>query len=205
MRRKVCALMMIPALLLTGCGKKSDGERAEELLTEVRGEYLEAAVCTGQAAITADYGQRVYTYDLTFSWQREGETVLTITGPENVAGTVARIAEGETVLEYDGVMVETGPLDAAGLSPIDAVPAILTCLREGFLAECVLEDWDGETRLHLISRDPNAEPGTGTETDLWLDRESLAIVRAELSDGGFTVLRCDCAGFVMTLPESGET
>ena len=52
-------IMMIPALLLTGCGKKSDGERAEELLTEVRGEYLEAAVCTGQAAITANYGQQI--------------------------------------------------------------------------------------------------------------------------------------------------
>ena len=142
MRRKVCALMMIPALLLTGCGKKSDGERAEELLTEVRGEYLEAAVCTGQAAITADYGQRVYTYDLTFSWQREGETVLTITSPENVAGTVARITEGETVLEYDGVMVETGPLDADGLTPMGAVPALLACVREGYLAECNLEDWD---------------------------------------------------------------
>ncbi len=205
MRKRLCALMMTLILPLTACGGAGEENEAETLLQQARSRYLEMTACQGHMDMTADYGQRVYTYGVDFSWEKEGETLLTITAPENVAGAVARIARGETAMEYDGVMLETGPLDAAGLSPIDAVPAILTCLREGFLAECVLEDWDGETRLHLISRDPNAEPGTGTETDLWLDRESLAIVRAELSDGGFTVLRCDCAGFVMTLPESGET
>ena len=197
MRRKVCALMMIPALLLTGCGKKSDGERAEELLTEVRGEYLEAAVCTGQAAITADYGQRVYTYDLTFSWQREGETVLTITSPENVAVAVARIAEGETVLEYDGVMVETGPLDADGLTPMGAVPALLACVREGYLAECILEDWDGEERLHITSRETEKSPGQGVETQLWFDAATHMLLRGEISQEGTTVLQCDITGFAM--------
>lgn len=37
-----------------------------------------------------------------------GETVLTITAPENIAGVTARILEGETALEYDGMRVETG-------------------------------------------------------------------------------------------------
>lgn len=205
MRKRLCALMMTLILPLAACGGAGEGNEAETMLLQARSRYLEMTACQGHMDMTADYGQRVYTYGVDFSWEKEGETLLTLTAPESVAGAAAHIAKGETALEYDGVMLETGPLDTAGLSPIDAVPAILACLREGFLAECVLEDWDGETRLHLVSRDPNAEPGAGVETDLWLNGESLDLVRAEFSDGGFTVLRCDCAGFVMTLPESGET
>lgn len=204
MRRRLCALMMTLILPLTACGASEENE-AEKLLQEARGRYLEMTACTGHMEMTADYGRRVYDYGVDFSWEKEGDTTLTLTAPENVAGTVARIAKGETALEYNGTMLETGPLSTSGLSPIDAIPAILTCLREGFLAECVLEDWDGTQLLHLNSRDPELEPGQGIETDLWLDAGTLALMRAELSEEGFTVLQCVCSGFTMALPEGGET
>ncbi len=204
MRGRLCALMMILVLPLAACGAAEENE-AETLLQEARGRYLEMTACTGHMEMTADYGQRVYDYGVDFSWEKEGETLLTLTAPESVAGTVARIAKGETTLEYDGTILETGPLSNTGLSPVDAVPAILTCLREGFLAECVLEDWEGVRLLRLSSRDPELEPGQGVETELWLDAGTLALTRAELRDEGFTVLRCECSGFAMTLPQSGET
>ncbi len=202
MRKRLCALMMTLILPLAACGGTGAGNEAEELLQQARSRYLEMTACQGHIDMTADYGQRVYTYGVDFTWAKEGETVLTLTAPENVAGTTARIAKGETALEYDGVMLETGALDTTGLSPIDALPAILTTLREGFLAECVLEDGEEGRQLHLISRDPNAQPGEGAETELWLAPESFSLLRAELRSGGFTVLQCDCSGFAMTLPET---
>ncbi len=123
MRRTLCALMIPLVLLLSACGGK--GSEAEELLQKIRGSYLEMTACSGHMDLTADYGQRVYTFGVDFTWEREGESVLTLTAPENVAGTTARIARGETVLEYDGVSVETGPLDSAGLTPMDVLPALL--------------------------------------------------------------------------------
>ena len=203
MRKELCALMMTLILPLTAC-RAAEANEAEKLLQEARGRYLEMTACTGHMEMRADYGARVYDYGVDLSWEKEGETVLTLTAPENVAGTRAHIVKGETALEYDGVMLETGPLSSTGLSPVDAVPAILTCLREGFLAECVLEDWEEGQRLHLSSRDAELEPGQGVETELWLDAGTLALVRAELREGGLTVLQCECSGFAMTLPESGE-
>ena len=201
MRKRLCALMMILVLPLSACGGKDGGNEAEKMLAEIRGKYLEMTACSGHADMTADYGQRVYTFGVDFSWQREGETLLTITAPEMVAGTTARIAAGETVLEYGGVMMETGPLDTAGHAPVDAIPALLSYAREGFAAECVLEGTEGEARkLHVICRDPENEPGVGAEAGLWFESGSGNLLRGEISDDGITVLQCEITGFSMILP-----
>lgn len=197
MRKEPCALMMTLVLLLSACGGKGGG-RTDELVQKLRGAYLSMESCTAHVELTADYGQRVFQYGMELSWQREGETVLTLTSPENVAGTSAVIRAGETALEYEGVMVETGPLDAAGLSPIDAVPALLSYAREGFVAESVLEEQDGARRFHITCRDPEKEPGTGREGELWFDPESFALLRGEISQEGRTVIQCGFTNFSMT-------
>jgi len=184
---------MIPlVLLLSACGGKAN--EAEELVQTLRGKYLEMTACTGHMDLTADYGARVYTFGVDFSWARDGETVLTLTAPENVAGTTARIAKGQTVLEYDGVSVETGPLNADGLTPMDVLPALLADIREGYLAECVLE---GETarRLHVTCRDPDNDPGQGVESQLWFDPVSLCLLSGEISQDGTTVIQCTFTAF----------
>ena len=73
--------------------------------------------------LTADYGQRVYGYTVDFSETEKDGLSMVITAPENVAGVTARIADGQTALEYDGLQLETGPLNSYGLSPMDALPA----------------------------------------------------------------------------------
>lgn len=200
MRKRLCALMMTLVLTLTACGGTRGGSEAETLLTETRTRYIEMTACSGHMDLTADYGERVYTYGVDFTWEKEGETLLTLTSPENVAGTTARIVKGETALEYDGVMMATGPLDSAGLTPIDAVPALLAYTREGFMAEYGLEDWDGEQRLHATCRDPENDPGAGVEAQLWFDPSTGALLRGEISEGGSTVIQCDFTGFAMAGP-----
>lgn len=200
MRGRLCALTMTLALLLTACGGEGENEAEEKMLT-ARSRYLEMTACSGHMDLEADYGERVYSYGVDFTWAKEGDTVLTLTAPENVAGAAARISRGETALEFSGTVLETGPLDAAGLTPIDALPALLTYAREGFLSECVLEDWDGLALLHVTCRDPEGVPGEGQEAQLWFVPETSALYQAELSEDGAVILRCRFSGFSMTLPE----
>lgn len=128
---------------------------------------------------------------------------MTVTTPENIAGITARIQNGKTALEYDGIRVETGELNAQGLSPMDALPALLTGVREGFLAECCLETTeDGTEILHTVSRDPNAKPGSGMELQFWFHAETHALLRGEISQDGFTVIQCVFHEFTMTLPQA---
>lgn len=192
---------MILALLLalSACGG-AEGSPAEQLALELRGAYLGLEGCTASLEVTADYGQRVYRYAMDLSWQREGETVITLTAPQEVAGVTARLREGESALEYDGVRVETGPLDTQGLSPLEAPPLLLETLRTGFLAECVLEDRDGTEVLHLTSRDPERAPGDGRELQLWLDAATGVLLRGEIAWEGETVIQCDVTAFSGAAP-----
>lgn len=210
MRKGLCArtiTLVLTAFLavLTACqGGGENTNKAETLARNIRTKYLESAACSGHWDLTADYGQRIYTYGIDWTWDRDAETRLTITDPENVAGTAAHIAKGETSLEYDGVILETGPLEEAGLAPMDAIPSFLTCAREGFLAECVLEDWDGVSQLHVTCRDPEKQPGQGIETQLWFEPDTAALLRGEISSDGVTVIQADCSGFAMTEASSQQ-
>ena len=190
---------MILALLLalSACGGGAEGSQAEQLALELRGAYLALEGCTASIEVTADYGQRVYQYAMDLSWQREGETVLTVTAPENVAGVTARILEGETALEYDGMRVETGPLDDSGMSPVDAVPVLLDYAEGGFIAACGMETLEEQEVLRVDCREPEAAAGTGRECSLWFDPSTHALLRGELSQDGFTVIQCVFTEFQM--------
>ena len=189
--------MIALLLVLTACGSGQGGSQAEQLALDIRGTYLGLAACTASMQVTADYGQRVYQYGVDLAWEREGATVLTLTAPQEVAGVTARLEEGQTALEYDGVRVETGALDQEGMSPIDALPTLLQAAREGFLAECILEDLDGARALHVTSRDPEQQPGHGREIQLWFDAATGALLRGEIAQDGYTVIQCVFSSFTM--------
>ena len=124
MRRSllICVLMM--TLSLSACGGGGGGSEAEELALTIRGEYLAMTSCAAQAVVTADYGQRVYRYELSAAVNGE-EALFTLTAPETVADLTARIEEDEGWLEYDGAILETGELAPGGLTPMGAIPALL--------------------------------------------------------------------------------
>ena len=179
------------ALLLAGCGRLEVSE-AEQLALEIRGEYLELERCSASLEITADYGQRVYQFKMDAQVQGE-DAVLTLTAPETVAGLTARWAGEAGTLEYDGVAVETGSLDPEGLDPVSAFPVLLEAARSGYLTACALEE-DGAV-LRVDCGDPAGTPGQGTETTLWVDGETGALLRGEIRVDGFRVIGCTCTAF----------
>lgn len=178
--------MILLLLALSACGSRTKNE--DQMALEFRNHYLEMQTIEGSAAICADYGERVYDYEIDFSWRDDGETVLTLTAPEEVAGMTARIAGGESYLLFDGEQLETGPLSPDGLSPIDCIPALLHYIFSGYIAECGRETLDGLECLRVQYRQPEAQRGSGLEALLWFALPDGALHRAELQQDGFTVL-----------------
>jgi len=191
--RKVFSLFALMTLLLplTGCFGGGEGQKALDTALTIRGEYLALTDFSTQAQLRADYGQRVYEYTLDVAAD-ETEMVLTIAAPELVAGTTARIRAGETFLEYDGVCVETGPLNEDGLTPISAVPALLDAVRSAYINACCFED-SGLLRCDCGS--PDLPPGTGTEYVLWFHPDTHELVRGEISTEGFRCIECTFSPF----------
>ena len=192
--KKFCTRMIPLLLCLCVCG--CVGEQGDNDLTlQLRADFLSRTGCAGTMDLTADYGQRVYEYTVDFSETEEDGLSMVITAPEEVAGITARITDGQTALEYDGLQLETGPLNSDGLSPMDALSAFFTAMESGYMAETGSEML-GETEVLRIScRDPELDPGQGLETVLWFDKAQKTLLRGEVRSDGSTVIQCEFSAF----------
>ena len=123
---------------------------------------------------------------------------MVITAPQEVAGITATIAEGQTYLTFDGVQLETGPLNEEGLSPLDALPAFLTAMQSGYMAETGSELLGETETLRICCREPEREPGQGIETILWFDQATKDLLQGELRSEGTTIVRCVFSSFALT-------
>ena len=170
----------------------------------MRADYLAAGSCSGTAEVAADYGQRVYEFGLDFSWAQDGETVLTLTAPEDLAGLTARVEQGRSRLEFDGITLDTGELTGEGLTPLELVPALMEWTRTGFMAQCVYENLDEVPALRVQFRDPDMQAGTGTECAAWFARTSHALLRAELFWNGELVLSGKFTNFTLGVDGNGD-
>lgn len=204
MRKTVfCVLMM--TLLLAGCGgEKDNGISAQERALQLRTDYLAASGCSGTAVVSADYGERVYGFTLDFSWLRGGDTVLTVTAPEELKGLCATVGPGESRLEFQGMSLGTGELTGEGLTPLEFLPLIMTDVDSGFMAECSFETNEDRETLRILFRDPEETAQEGLERVLRFDRETGELLRAELSYRGDLVIRSDFVAFERTAKEPGE-
>ena len=190
---KPWARRLLPAacclLLLSGCGGERKAD-AEQQAYALRDRYEARAACSGSVTLTADYGQRVYDYQLDFSWSGTDGLTVTVVEPEMVAGVTATVTEGSSQLTFDGAVLETGDLGADGLSPLSAIPRILSDVREQYIGECCLTELEGQSALQMTCRDPESPAAGGTEAVLWLEPDSGALLQAELYEDGYRVIFC---------------
>ena len=199
--RKLTACVLMMTLLLSGCqAGTTAAETPEDAALALREEYKALAGWSAVVDVSVCYSEAVFDFAMDAKWSREGETVLTVTAPELVAGITARIAEGETVLEYDGAGLSLGLLDGGGLTPVSAVPALMEQIEKGYMAKCA---WAGESEqyLQIDFRDPELEANTGTQFLLTFDRASRALLSAEVSVAGETVLTAQISNFTTELKQ----
>lgn len=186
------AIAAILAVALCSC---TESQEENQLALQLREDFLSMTGCSGQMKITADYGQRIYSYAVTFSSNEETGMTLVLTAPEEVAGITATIEHGQTNLVYDGVRLETGPLNEDGLSPLDALPTLITAVQSGCLMESGSELLGETDTLRLCYRDPEQTSGEGTETILWFCKDRKTLLRGALLSNGSTVIRCEFSAF----------
>lgn len=203
MRKALSCVLMI-TLLLSGCRAGSGGNTPEEEALALRETYQALAGWSASADLSVCYTETVYDFSLDAQWRRDGETVLTVTAPELLAGITARLAQGETVLEYDGAGLSLGLLDDSGLTPVSAVTACMEQIQRGWMAKCA---WAGENDAHLqISfQDPEREDNAGTQFLLTFDRAGYALLSAEVSAQGRTVLSAQFSDFTMEMMNPNDT
>lgn len=173
-------------MMLSACGGQE--VTAEELAYQIREEYAALAGWQGTMEVTADYGSSVYDFTLDVVWQKEGETTLTVTAPELVAGITARIGPDGGYLEYDGASLGIGTVAGDGLSPLELVPYMMKELLEGYLDTCSFRQEGEKELLQIACKDPRMAEEVGTACILYVERDSHHLHRVELEAGGTVVV-----------------
>ncbi len=180
---KLGALMIILPLLLSGCGGSGN---TNSRTAELRQSYADLTFFSGTAEVTADYGDRVYQYEVAVSGDLTGGT-LEVTAPDSIAGASFTWSDGVGCVEYGSVTLETGALSPDGLSPADGVSLLLTALATGRELSCCEERLDGEETCFYELANPSYGETVSTVL-VWLSQADGGLRRGEITWEGETVV-----------------
>lgn len=197
MRRALGICVLMISLLLTACGDTGKQTGPMERALALRSNFLAAEGCRTDMEVTADYGQRVYTFGVRAVVHGD-QTTMEVLWPEEVAGITARLEGWDARLRFDDLVLETGPLDEDGLTPISALTALLDAARRGYMDSCVQELLGQREVLRVLVRDPGLAWGQGREISLWFDEESGALIQGEICVDARRVISCTFTEFTLT-------
>ena len=178
MRKAIVSVLMIPLLLLGGCGEREAA--LEKGFSAFRGALAGADALSAVVRLTADYGGTEADYVLELNCDGD-ETAVTVVEPALIAGVKASVKWGQTSVTYEGVMLGVSPLDEEGVTPVSALPVMLHAMAEGYTE---LLWWEGgyiAARLYA---------GETSACTVWIDGDTLTPVAAEISSAGVTVVTC---------------
>ena len=179
MRKFLVSVLMITLLLLPGCGERE--KRLESGFETFRETLTVAESLTAKVELTVSSGATAANYTMAVAYDGR-RTEMTLLAPEILAGITAAAELGQTSIAWENVRLGAGPLDADGLTPVSAVPAMLEAMQSGYVELLWWEEEYIAARLHI---------GETSVLTLWLEEKTLTPVSAEISSGGLAVLCCD--------------
>lgn len=185
--KKVGALLIL-LVFLSGCaGASKEIERGMAL----RSKLLKSSACGFDASVTADYGDKLYSFDMACQGDAQGNMTFTVTAPETIAGITGRITDEGGKLTFDDTALQFDLMADGQLTPVSAPWIFLKTLRSGCLTSAGTED--GLLRLSI----DDSYADDALHLDIWLDGVDLP-VRAEILYDGRRILSVAVANFTIS-------
>ena len=176
MKRALLPLLLAACLLLAGCGGRADEKRFAAFSEELAGKEALSFL----AELRAEYADRTLEFTLAYAKDAEGETV-SVLKPTRISGVRAHLAPGSSTLEFEGLILDTGPLDPYGLTPMNALPRLVETLCTGHLDSHWTEE--GTLVCHLVLDDH-------LSASVWFEPESMIPCYAELQSDDTVHIFC---------------
>ena len=149
MKSIICCLTFV--LLFTGC---SNASAELDAVLDLREEIL-SNPCSFTAAITADYVDELYHFQMNCHVDTSGTMVFTVTKPDTLSDITGTINSETANLTFDDVIISFPPLADGRLSPVTGPWVFINTLRSGYISACSKEK-DGYFILADDSYDDNA-------------------------------------------------
>ena len=196
MRKKGLTVFILLALLLAGCGEKTQS-RAEEW------QQRYAQMQGYEALVEVSVPREDETLHYTLSLEKSGDSVrAAVIEPEELTGIAATLTGDALTLEYDGMVLDAGTLSPR-VSALNCVPLVLDGFSRAYLDSVGSETLDGKDTLRAdFSMTLGDETLGGT---VWFT-DGGAPVYLEASEGGKIIAAAEFTNFVFgdILPSSTQ-
>jgi len=176
----VCLLV-----LLSGCAK---GEAELDRAIALRTKLLSQGV-SFDAEITADYGDKTYTFSVSCKTDTGGNLVFSVREPAGISGISGTVSVSGGKLTFDDQALAFPLLADGQLSPVSGPWILMNSLRSGYLSSCGAEG----NLLRVAIDDSYAQDAL--HLDIWLDEKDCP-VRGEILWKGRRLLSIAVSNFV---------
>ena len=167
---KKWALLGAIILLLTGCGSNDGGVNRAMAL---RSRLMAGNGCSFDAQITADYGDKVCTFQVRCQADRQGTVDFVVMEPEAISDISGTIDAQGGVLTFDDLALAFDLLADGQVSPVSAPWLMHKALQGGYVRSC-----GAEGDLLRVTVDDSYD-SDAMQVDIWLGKDDLP-VRAEI-------------------------
>lgn len=186
MKGRLAAIILF-MFLFAGCSRNNDDL---ECVLALREKLQTCQECQFTAAVTADYGDEICTFNMDCVMNEQGDVTFSVVEPERISGITGKISHDGGALVFDDQYLAFPMLADDQITPVSA-PWILTqTLRGGYIRSCAETD---NGRIVIIDDSYHED---SLQLDIWLDETDLPTA-AEIIWNGRRVLSLKVSNMVL--------
>lgn len=192
MRKWTCVPMITLCLLLVACGGSGGSENQDA--AELRGPYHDMTGCTMEAVVSWTQDDQLWEGTLRCDYVPGEPATVEMLAPESIAGVKAVLDKELLRLEYEELCLNAGPLSDQDISPMAALPRLMSALGDGWLLEENQETWDEIDCLRIAVDQSGQQDGKILST-IWLRLEDGTPLRGEIAVEDEIILTAEFTSF----------
>ena len=182
--KRIAALLCL-VLLLIGC---AETDQTMDRAMAFRSRLLGAGGCSFDADITADYGDKSYTFSMACTADDRGAVTFSVTKPETISGITGSVSATGGKLTFDDKALSFALMADGLVTPVSGPWVLLKTLRSGYLTSC------GQEGEYLRLAIDDSYEADALHLDIWLGEGDLP-VRGEILWQGRRLLSITVTNF----------
>ena len=162
--------LWILTVILFLCACTGEDSQMARVL-DLRQQLLECNSCRFDAEVTADFGDKTYTFAMQCQGNADGTLRFTVDEPDTISGISGSLSAKGGKIIFDEDRAVAFPMLAEGeVTPVSGPWLLYNTLRSGYILSCGAE---GE-QLRVSLNDSYEEEAL--QVEVWLDREDRPVM-----------------------------